>query len=46
MNPKIESVSNGISNCDLMDGIGSKNEGYFINFGFENGNDKMIKLIT
>ena len=45
-NPKLESVRSGISQYDLMDGLGTKNSGCLVDFGFDNNNDNILKLIT
>ena len=45
-NPQLESVLSGISQYDLMDGLGSKNSGCLINFGLDEENDNILKLVT
>jgi len=45
-NPKLDSVLSGISQFDLMDGLGTKNSGCLINLGNDNDGDPIYKLIT
>ena len=45
-NPKLESVKSGITQFDLIDGLGSKNSGCLINFGNDDDGDLIHKLIT
>ena len=43
---KLDTVQARISHFDLMDGLGSKNSGYLINFGDDDNGDPIFKLIA
>ena len=45
-NLKIDVVRSGISHYDLMDGLRSKNSGCLIDFGVDDDDNQLFKLVT
>ena len=45
-NPKRDSVLSGITQYDLMDGLGSNNSGCLVDFGVDAENFTILKLVT